>query len=106
MPHDFVDEPEVAARTNGPGIARRELIEDLGLNAALHVDLLALGANPKEFEFVSDALETVSTGNLFFPLLGKTFLDFHDRGTLGADEMVVMGAIGAVHQFESRDAVP
>jgi len=55
---------------------------------------------------MSDGLEAVLCANSFLQFLGKTFFQFHDVRTAGADKVVMMTVVALVEQLESGGASP
>ena len=66
---------------------------------------LTFRTDSEKFQFVGDAFETVSGGNLLFDFPGKTFINFDDFRTLRADKMVMMAVVVFAHQFKTPCAV-
>ena len=68
--------------------------------------LLTARAEPKKLQPMSDGFEAVLCGNSFFQFLGKTFFQFHDVRTAGADKVMMMSIVAFVEQLELSGASP
>jgi len=67
--------------------------------------LLATWADAEELKLVGHGSEPMSFLDASFQLLGEAVVEFDDLGALGADEVMVMAAVGIIYQFETRDTV-
>jgi hypothetical protein len=66
---------------------------------------LALGTNAEKLKFVRDPGEAVAGRDLCFQFGGEAVIDFHDFGTAGANQMMMMPAIRVPVQFVTGRSV-
>ena len=52
--------------------------------------VLALGANPEEFQFVGDRFEPIAAGNAVLQFCHGAFINLHHFGAPGANQMVMV----------------
>lgn len=68
--------------------------------------LLTARAEPKKLQPMSDGFEAVLCGNSFLQFLGKTFFQFDNVRTAGADKVMMMSVVAFVEQLELSGASP
>src|SRR6266516_3212930 len=67
--------------------------------------LLAAGTNAKELQPMRHPLETVGLSDSLLQFRRETFLDFHHRRALQADQVVMMSVVPLLEQLKARPTI-